>query len=124
MAQPLGKVTIRPATADDIARFYKGRYPFTATAIVGVVRGRIIGCGGVGQVDGRLVAFCNLKPSARRYKISLVKAAIGIIAEAKAGGAKYIWAEADPREPGAVRWLASLGFKPTTHPRLFRWAWK
>lgn len=124
----LPKPIIRPATREDIARFFKGKYPFTSNAIVGVVRGRVIGIGGVGYVpttEGRrLVAFCDLKPSARRYKVTLVKAAAQIIETAKANGAKYIYAEADPKEPGAVRWITSLGFKPTALARIYRWAWK
>lgn len=91
------------------------------TARVGLVRGKIVGCGGVAYVDGRVIAFCDFKPSARKYKISIVKAALKIIGEVRARGCRVMYADIDPDEPGAVRWVTSMGFKPTMKPQLYRW---
>lgn len=122
LGKSLSKPVIRPATAADIAKFYKGTYRLTATAMVGTVRGRIGACWGISHVDGRLVLFCDVRPWARRYKLAIVKNAIAFVNTVKASGAKFIWTEADPNEPGAVRWILSLGFKPTRMPRMYRWA--
>jgi len=110
------------ATRADLEKFYgKNNVRQTMTARVGLVRGRIVGCGGVAYVDGRAFAFCDLKPSARRYKISIVKAARDVIEKVRADGCRVMYAEADANEPGAVRWLTSLGFEPTMKSGLFRW---
>lgn len=124
MAKKTARPVIRPATREDLDKFYNGkfRFQFTTIAMVGLVRGRVVGVGGVAYVDGKLVAFAEFKPSARRYKVTIVKAAILAIEQAKAAGARFIWARADPREPGAVRWMTSLGFKPTNMPQMYRWA--
>lgn len=118
----LVKPVIRVATKADLDRFYgKGKFTATTRAIVGLVRGRIVGCGGIAFVAGKVWAFCDLKPSAYRYKVSLVKAAAGVIAEARAQGIRIMWAEMDTTEPGAERWLRSMGFMPTSTPRIYRW---
>lgn len=118
----LARPVIRTATRDDIdALFGKGKFTLTCTAIVGVVRGRVIGGGGIAYRAGELWAFCDLKPSAYRYKLSIVKIAARIIADAKANGARRIFAEADPEKPMAERWIKSLGFEPTAKPRIFQW---
>jgi hypothetical protein len=112
---------IRPATRADLVAFYgQGKLPLTARAVVGLVDGKIVGCGGVTDVDGLQMAFCDVIPEARRYKLALVKAAAAIVAEVKAE-ARFIFAEADPNEPGAVRWITSLGFRATARPGMFRW---
>ena len=114
---------IRPATRADLDRFYgTGSLPVTVRAMVGLVDGEIVGCGGISEIDGILVAFCDFAPRARRYKLAIVKAASAVIAAAQADGARHIYAEADPDEPGAVRWMTSLGFRPTGQPRMYRWA--
>lgn len=122
MRRPLLKPVIRPATREDIIAFHGKPYPFTSRAVVGLVRGRRIAIGGVGDVDGRLFAFYAMKPSARRYKVSIVKAAAAVIEAVKADGAKFIWAIVDPKEPGSRRWVEAMGFKPTVTPHRYRWA--
>ena len=117
----LARPVIRPATRADLDKFYPpGKFKSTVTATVGLIRGKIIGCGGVAHVDGKTVAFCDFYPLARRYKVSIVRAAMKVIAEAKARH-RVIYTELDPDEPGAERWVKSLGFEPTMQPRIFRW---
>lgn len=120
----LPKPVIRPATRADIDKFYKGEFPLTVTAMVGTVRGHIGACWGISQVNGRLIAFCDIRPWARRYKLTIAKSAIAFVKSAQANGARFIWTEADATEPGAARWIMSLGFKPTNHPHIYRWAAK
>ena len=118
----LPRPIIRQATRADLEKFYgKGNVRQTMTARVGIVRGRIIGCGGLAYIDGKVIAFCDLKPSARRYKVSLVRAAREVIDTVRATGCRVMYAQLEPGEPGAMRWTASLGFEPTKEPGLVRW---
>lgn len=112
---------IRTATLADLAAFYPGREAPTLKAWVGVEDGAIIGVGGYAFRDGRWFAFCDLAQAARRYRKALVKTGRKVVEEADLQGIAYLYAERDPEEPGAGRWLASLGFE--TDPRteyLFR----
>lgn len=118
----LAPVTIRPATRRDLEKFYRTTdIRQSRIADVGVVRGRIIGCGGVAFVDGMAFVFLDLKPSARRYKVALVKAARGVIERVRTSGTRIMYANLDPDEPGAERWVRSMGFLPTDEPGLFAW---
>ena len=86
------------------------------------LNGEIIALGGFAFSHGRWFGFVDLKDEARRYKMTIARAAKRIIAEAREQGIKFVYADADPGEPGAVRWLTSLGF--TVDPRtafLYRW---
>jgi len=119
----LPRPVIRPATRADLAAFYgPGKLPLTVRAVVGLVDGAVVGCGGISEIDGILVAFSDFRPTARRYKLAIVKAAAAVIAEAQRSGARFIYAEADPHEPGAERWMRALGFRPTGRARFYRWA--
>lgn len=114
------RVVVRPATREDFAAF-DGRTPeHTAWAVAGVVDGRVIGLGGFMRRQGWLFAFCDLTPEARKYKVTMVKTARRILDEARKSGRRYIYAIADPDEPGAERWLQSLGFEPVGEG-MFKW---
>lgn len=118
----LPRPVIRPATRADLEKFYRTKtIRQTLSARVGIVNGRIVGCGGVAWVDGRVFVFLDLKPSARRYKIALVKTAMDVIKDVRESGCRIMYAHCDFTEPGAKRWLERLGFKPTLKPGLYRW---
>ena len=122
MTRDSRRPVIRPATAEDLAKFYgAGKFASTAIATVGLINGKIVGCGGLAFVGGRTIAFCDFKKSARRYKLAIVKAARDVIAAARRNGVRVMYADLDPNEPGADRWVRSLGFVPTDKPRLYRW---
>jgi N-acetylglutamate synthase-like GNAT family acetyltransferase len=113
---------VRPATREDIEAFSDLPMKPTLRAWVGEVDGRIIALGGFALANGRWFGFCDLKDEARQYKMTIARAGKRIIAEAKKQGIKFVYAEADRDEPGAVRWLSSLGF--SIDPRttfLYRW---
>lgn len=113
---------IRQATRRDLEKFYgRDNVQQTMLAVVGIVRGRIVGCGGCAWVDGKVFVFCDLKPSARRYKVSIVKGAREIIEKVRSNGCRVMWAEVDDSEKNARRWVRSLGFKPTLKPNLYMW---
>jgi hypothetical protein len=113
---------IRPATRADVEAFATVRNWPSMVAVAGEIDGRVVLLGGLGYSRGRWFAFCDIADEARPHKIAIGRAAKRIFAKAKEQGIRFIYAEADPDEPGAVRWLTSLGFRPD--PRsgyLYRW---
>jgi hypothetical protein len=113
---------VRPATREDIDAFSDMANKPTLKAWVGELDGRIIALGGFAFSKGRWFGFCDLEEDARRFKMTIGRAAKMILNEAKKQGIRFIYAEADPQEPGAIRWMTSLGF--TVDPRtayLYRW---
>lgn len=113
---------VRPATRDDIEAFSDLPDKPTLRAWAGEVDGKIVALGGFAFSHGRWFGFVDLTDEARKHKFTIARAAKMVLSEAKRQGIKFIYAEADPNEPGARRWLASLGF--TVDPRtlyLYRW---
>jgi hypothetical protein len=114
--------TVRPALREDIDAFSDLRNKPTVRAWVGELDGQLIAMAGFAHQGGRWVAFCDLTEAARPHKMTIMRTAKKIMGEAKSMGIRYLYAEASPDEPGAVRWMASLGFK--LDPRsayLYRW---
>lgn len=115
------KPKIYQAQREDLLKFYKGSPPsFTMSAWVGSVNGRIIACGGIGYLNGQAFAFLDLKPSARKYKLSLVRAAKQSIESAKTF-CSIIFAQVDKDEPNARKWLYHLGFSDTDNEGIMVW---
>lgn len=113
---------VRIATREDIEAFSPMRNKPSLKALCLEVDGKIIALGGYAFVKGRYFGFCDLHDEARQYKMHIARAAKRFLKAARDEGIKFIYAEADPEEPGAVRWLTSLGF--AVDPRtahLFRW---
>ena len=118
MASPV----IRKASREDIEAFSPMRNKPTINAWCAEIDGRIIALGGCALVKGRWFAFCDLTEEARQYKMHIARTARRFLMEAKRQGIRFIYAEANLAEPGAERWLTSLGF--TIDPRtayLYRW---
>jgi hypothetical protein len=115
-------IIIRPATAEDIAAFSDMANKPSIRAWAAELDGRIVGLGGVVLSRGRWLGFADLTPEARPYKMTIARAAIRFLADAKARGVKFIYVEADLSEPTSLRWLESLGFHldPRTQ-YLYRW---
>lgn len=113
---------IRPATRDDIDRF-RGEYELgpSVKALVGDLNGELIALGGLAYCGGKVVAFLDLKPEARKFKKSMHQAALMVMEMAKAGGHRFVYANAEPGEPTAERWLTRLGFVPVDGSGKFRW---
>jgi N-acetylglutamate synthase-like GNAT family acetyltransferase len=116
-------LTIRQATADDIA---KAKLPLRPTmkALVAEVDGAIIGFAGLGVIAGRYYAFCDLtSEQAKPYRYRIARAAQRFLTEARQAGIRFIYTRTNPNEPGATRWLLSLGFRSAPlHPDLYRWS--
>lgn len=105
-------LTVRDATREDIASVVGDDSPLRVSfkAVAGVIDGDVVGVGGVAFVKGRVIAFCELKPEMRAYKVRMHKEALRVIADAKSRH-RIIYAQASEKEPTAVRWLTRLGFK-------------
>jgi hypothetical protein len=49
----------------------------------------------------------------------IARSAKRLLAAAKKDGIRYVYAKADETEPGAIRWLTSLGFEYSPRPNDF-----
>lgn len=107
------KIALRPAIADDLSALGGEPLPFRVRAQAVEVDGELIAVGGVGYMDdGTVIAFARLTADMRRRKVQLHKAALALLRDAHARGAKQIIARVDPSVPAAQRWLERLGFAP------------
>lgn len=107
----MADLEVRTATRED-AIALMGSCPHTMKAFVGVLDGKPIAIGGLSYQRGRVVAFCNLSDDMRKRPVALHKAARAVMRAALDSGHRYIFAERDPDEPTAARWLERLGFRP------------
>lgn len=105
-------VTLRPTLPDDLPHVIGEPLPFRIKAITGEIDGKVIGVGGLAFLPGgTVVAWAALTDEARRAKVSLHRAGLRLMQEARAAGFKRVVASADAESPAAVRWLARLGFE-------------
>ena len=117
---------LRPATAGDFAAIGVP-LPHRIKGLCGVdEEGRVLGTGGVAFLqDGRRMAFVNLTPGAAAYKVTLHKAALRALREAREAGIKELIATADmAASEAAERWLSRLGFKPEANGAETVWIWR
>lgn len=119
------KADLRPTTPEDVASFIKEPLPYRIRAITGTVDGEIKGIGGLAYLpDGTAVAFLEMAEGAERYKVTLHRAALRVIEEAKARGVRKIVAQADLTRDTAERWLDRLGFAPVEVDGERVWIWQ
>lgn len=119
----MSKVIVRRATREDIAAFSELEKNPTTLAWCADRDGEIIALAGFALFGGRWHAFADLPKEIRPHKMLIMRAAKMIMAEARARGIKFIYAEASPEEPKATAWLTSLGFEPDPRSeRLYRWS--
>ena len=116
-------LVVRRATAEDIDAFSAMPNKPTCRAMAGEIDGRIVALGGLALIAGRWHAFCDLTPEVRNHKIAIARTAQRLIAEARRDGVRFIYAEADPNEPGAIAWMTRLGFHLDPRSQHFyRWS--
>lgn len=133
-----GRVTFRPATAEDIAIAVArhggdmAENPSTVPTIIAWV-GEVatdqgpqaVGIGGFAVVNGHYRAFVDITPEGRAYKKDIVRAGRFAMGEARRLGLRHVYAEADESvAAGAVRWLQRLGFKPDERSAGRFWRWQ
>lgn len=113
---------VRRATRDDIEVYSKKPLAQTIRAIVGEIDGKIVALGGVYLSKGRHYAFVDLEDECRKYKMTIARHAIRFLSDVRRSGVKFVYACRDETEPGSLRWLTSLGFKPDPRAEtLFQW---
>lgn len=118
-------IAIRPATAEDIARFSDMANKPSIRAWVAEQDGRLLGMGGIALAKGRWFGFVDVTDEMLAHKITLARAAIRFLDEVKRSGVRFIYAEVSPHEPGAGRWLESLGFEfDVRSQHFYRWSAK
>ena len=129
-AQETSPVTVRPATAEDIARFAERANTPTLKGWVAEVEGEAVALGGLAMVKGRWFAFLDITEHGRGLlkknvyvRAAMVRGAVTALREAKRMGLRFVYAEADARLPNAEELLSRLGFDldPRTD-HLYRWS--
>lgn len=108
------KVEIRSATREEIASFFPKLDCDSMTLKVwaGFIDGEVAAMAGFVYLGGYIQAFMNIKNErARHYRLAMVKTARAIMADAKASGYRFVYAEANAEERNAPRFLESLGFR-------------
>jgi len=106
-------VAIRPASLDDLRRFYSGSEDFrqyhTMRILAAELDGEVIGIGGYYfDANGNRIAFSDMWPKMRVRRKDIVRSLRAIMALI---GDKHVFAVANPQEPKAERLLARLGFE-------------
>lgn len=113
---------VRAASAEDIEAFSDLKNKPTIKAYVGELDGKIVAIGGLAYSGGRWFGFCDLTDEARSHKFTIARMGKRIMDEARQMGIRYVYADADIKEPTAVRWLTSLGFTPDPRTLIYyRW---
>lgn len=114
-------ITLRPARPDDFAALAAERLPWRTRAIAAEVAGRCVGIGGlVFRPDG-VWASALISDECRRYKVTILRAARRLLAEAKAAKIRRIYATAECGRRGAEAFLIRLGFKRIEGSDVFMW---
>lgn len=87
--------------------------------------GALLGIGGFAyQPNDTVAAFVLKKPGAEKYAVSLHRAGLMAMQEAKRLGYRRIVALADKTNDAAERWLDRLGFKPVKVDGEKAWVWE
>ena len=74
------KITLRPATVEDVAQFYGGASLYSVRAIAAELEGKIVGIGGVYRVGKQMIVFTEMKPEMLSYKKDIIRASRLVLA--------------------------------------------
>lgn len=106
-------VTVRPSSRSDLHLVSDDPLPWRVKALTGEIDGRAVAVGGLAFLPGGTVAaFAALTDEARACKVSLHRAGLRLMREAREAGIKRVVASAETRSEPAMRWLLRLGFEP------------
>jgi RimJ/RimL family protein N-acetyltransferase len=87
--------------------------------------GELLGIGGFAyQPNDTIAAFVLKKPGAEKYAVSLHRAGLMAMAEAKRLGYRRVVALADKTNEAAERWLERLGFQQVMVDNEQAWVWE
>lgn len=120
----MNRVVLRPATRADFAALLAEPLPWRLRAIAGEINGELLAVGGLAfPPDHAVTAFLQAGANARRYPVSLHRAALMILAEARRRRIPRVVAVADSGIEPAARWLARLGFERAHLDGHEVWTW-
>lgn len=126
MSQPTSeKIVIRPATRADIDAMIDEKLPWRVRAWAVEKGDELLGIGGFAyQPNDTIAAFVLKKPGAEKYAVSLHRAGLMAMREARRLGYRRIVALAEQTNEAAERWLIRLGFKLVMVDREKAWVWE
>lgn len=120
----MGKVVLRPATRADFDALLDEPLPWRVRATAAEVDGVLIGVGGLAFLpDGTVGAFVHASDAAKKYPVTLHKAGLRTMAEARKLGIRRVVALADEKIDRAIPWLERLGFRKMIHEGGGVWVW-
>ena len=107
-------VTLTPTTPEDVKRFLPNGLPWRIRALTAKRGDEILGIGGIAMLpDGTVAAFLEASEvNAKKYRLTLHKAALRIMKQVKDIGFGSIVTECDTKRDAAARYLERLGFSP------------
>jgi RimJ/RimL family protein N-acetyltransferase len=102
-----------------------GPLPWRVRAWAVELDGELLGIGGFAyQPNDTIAAFVMKKPGAEKYAVSLHRAGLMAMQEARRLGYRRIVALAEKTNDAAERWLARLGFKEVMVDEEKAWVWE
>ena len=105
------RVELRPATAADFAALFDRPIPHRVRAIAAELDGKLLGVGGVVYRPDGVFAFAQFTEAFRLYPVAMHRAGVAGMALIRAAGLREVFAEDQPGNPAAVRWLERFGFR-------------
>jgi len=107
------EVRLVPTTAAHCEAFFPEPLPWRIRAMTALKGDEILGIGGMAMLpDGQTAAFLEVsEENAKKYPITLHRAAKAILQQAKDLGLRRLVTRADTRRPAAERYLQRLGFE-------------
>lgn len=102
--------TYRMATLDDLVAFYGAAPREQTRAFIFHAGDKIVAIGGVKRVDGRLVAFSEIKPDANLSKMTIGRMA-RIVMEMIRTYKVPIWAAAEQKGEDTAKMVKHYGFE-------------
>jgi hypothetical protein len=120
----VSRVTLRPATRSDFDTLSAEPLPYRIRAFAGEAGGDLLGIGGLAfPPDGTVIAFLQAGAKARNYPVSLHRAALRVLGEARRLRIPRVVAVAENGVEAAARWLVRLGFERSHIDGHEVWTW-
>ena len=105
------RVAFRPATAADFAALFDRPVPHRTRAIAAEVDGELLAVGGITYRPDGVFAFAQFTPAFKLFPVAVHRAGVAGMALIRAAGVPVVFAEAQPGNPAAERWLERFGFE-------------
>ena len=124
MSQPT-KIELRPATRAAIDAMIGKPLPWRVRAWTIERAGEVLAVGGFAyQPNDVIAAFLVKKPGVEQYPVTLHRAGMLAMKEARRIGYRRIVATADKRTEAAERWLKRFGFEQVAVDGEQAWVWE